>query len=148
MTTALASKQAALNPLKAASVTEVINRVLIEESTKDIAASYGVTRSALNKWLLNSDEEQWKAAQFIRAFKRKEEAEDAMEAAHDALSLARAEKLLRAAQWDLERVCRRIYGQDAPPAGANAVQININLRGKPQDVVVEADKSVIEQPRE
>ena len=44
MTTALASKQAALNPLKAASVTEVINRVLNEESTKDIAASYGVTR--------------------------------------------------------------------------------------------------------
>jgi nitrous oxide reductase accessory protein NosL len=129
MTTALASKQGALNPLKAASVEDVLNRVLNEESTKDIAASFGVTRSALNQWLLTNAEKEWKAAQYIRAAKRKEEAEDEMDAT-DALSLARARERLRAAQWDLERVCRRIYGQDAPPTGAAAVQININLRGK------------------
>ena len=45
------------------------------------------------------------------------------------LDLTRAREQLRSAQWDLERVCRRIYGQDQPPAGMNAVQININLRG-------------------
>jgi hypothetical protein len=44
------------------------------------------------------------------------------------LSLSRARERLKAAQWDLERVCRRIYGQDAPPQGVNAVQININLK--------------------
>lgn len=129
MTNALASKQGALNPLKAADPKDVLNRVLQEESTKDIAASYGVTRSALNQWLLTHAEADWKAAQVIRASKRKEEAEEALETADDALSLARAREKLRAAQWDLERVCRRIYGQDAPPAGTQAVQININLRG-------------------
>lgn len=128
MTTALASKQGALAPLKAADPKDVLNRVLNEESTKDIAASFGVTRSALNQWLLANAEEDWKAAQVIRASKRKEEAEDEMDTATDALSLARARERLKAAQWDLERVCRRIYGQDQPPAHVNAVQININLR--------------------
>lgn len=157
MTTALASKQAALNPLKAANAQDVLNRVLNEESTKDIAASFGVTRSALNYWLIEHCDTEWKAAQVVRAIKRKEDAEDAtdkartdLEALGDeinnetaprtALILARlraCEAQLRSAQWDLERVCRRIYGQDAPPAGANAVQININLRGEPLPVVAE-----------
>ena len=129
MTTSLASQQAALNPLKTANAQDVLTRVLNEESTKDIAASYGVTRSALNYWLIEHCDTEWKAAQVVRALKRKEDSEDEMDTAQDALTLARAEKRLRAAQWDLERVCRRIYGQDAPPAGTNAVQININLRG-------------------
>ena len=129
MTTALASQQAALNPLKAANAQDVLTRVLNEESTNDIAKSYGVTRSALNYWLIEHCDTEWKAAQVVRALKRKEDSEDEMDTAQDSLTLARAEKRLRAAQWDLERVCRRIYGQDAPPAGANAVQININLRG-------------------
>ena len=149
MTTALASQQAALNPLKVASPQDVLTRVLNEERTKDIAASYGVTRSALNYWLIEYCDTEWKAAQVVRAIKRKEDAEDSMDKvkleleglnepgedktnAAVTLTLARlraCEAQLRAAQWDLERVCRRIYGQDAPPAGVNAVQININLRG-------------------
>ena len=128
MSNALASKQGALNPLKAVDPKDVLNRVLNEESTRDIAASLGVTRSALNQWLLNTSETEWRATQVARAYRRKEEAEDEMDCAQDALSLARAEKRLRAAQWDLERVCRRIYGQDQPPSGVAGVQININLR--------------------
>jgi hypothetical protein len=129
MSTALASIQGALNPLKAANPNDVLNRVLNEESTKDIAASLGVTRSALNQWLLSTAEEQWKAAQVIRAYKRKEEAEDEMDTAQDALSLARAEKRLKAAQWDLERVCRRIYGQDVTPDQLGRVSITLNISG-------------------
>ena len=128
MTNALASRQGALNPLKAADPKEVLDRVLNEESTREIAASFGVTRSALNQWLLATAETDWKAAQYIRAAKRKDEAEDEIDAATDALSLARAREKLRAAQWDLERVCRRIYGQDAPPAGVVPIQINIGIR--------------------
>lgn len=106
----------------------ILRRYLSDESTKDIAASYGVTRQALGQFLLKHAEQDWKDAQVARALARKEQAEDMIESAGDALSLARARELLRAAQWDLERVCRRIYGQDGPPAGVNAVQININLR--------------------
>ncbi len=127
MSSALANKQGQLAPLKDVDPKDVIERVLREESTKDIAASLGVTRSALNQWLLVHAETEWRAAQIIRAHKRKDEAEDEMDSATDPLSLARARERLRAAQWDLERVQRRIYGQDVPNV-AQAVQININLR--------------------
>jgi len=131
MSNALTSKQSALNPLKATNPKEVLKRVLNEKSTKDIAASYGVTRSALNQWLLVHAETDWKAAQYIRAAKRKDEAEEEIDSASDALSLARAREKLRAAQWDLERVCRRIYGQDSATMSAQAVTINI-VAGQPR----------------
>jgi len=137
MTNALASKQGALNPLKAADPKEVLSQILQEVSITDIAASFGVTRSALNQWLLETSETQWKTAQFIRAYKRKEDAEEDLESAADALSLSRARERLRAAQWDLERVCRRIYGQDVPGSLAQAVQINVNLRSEPATVAVQ-----------
>jgi DNA-binding transcriptional regulator YdaS (Cro superfamily) len=143
MSNALANKQGQLAPLKKVDPKDVLDRVLSEESTKEIAASLGVTRSALNQWLLINAETEWKAAQYIRAAKRKDEAEEELETAPDALSLARAREKLRAAQWDLERVCRRIYGQDAPPASA-AVQINIGIRHKTDTV----DAQVIEVERD
>lgn len=131
MTNALASRQGALNPLKKANPKDVLQRVLNEESTKDIAASYGVTRSALNYWLLETAEKEWRSAQVLRALKRKEDAEDELETATDAFTLARARERLKAAQWDLERVCRRIYGQEAQVAVAHiTVQLGAQLRGE------------------
>ena len=127
MSTALASIKGALNPLKTADVGDVLTRVLNEESTKDIAASYGVTRSALNQWLLANAEGDWRTVQIIRAHKRKDEAEEEIDAATDALSLARAREKLKAAQWDLERICRRIYGQDVGAGDVARIQINLNL---------------------
>ena len=116
-----------LPALRDADPKAILQRYLSDESTKDIAASYGITRQALGQFLLKHAEEEWKDAQVARALARKEQAEDEIERAGDALSLARARELLRAAQWDLERVCRRIYGQDAP-VSAQAVQVVINLR--------------------
>jgi hypothetical protein len=146
MSTALASQQGALAPLKNASVGDVLTRVLAEESTKDIAASYGVTRSALNQWLLANAEEDWKTVQVIRAHKRKEEAQDEIDTATDALSLARAREKLKAAQWDLERVCRRIYGQDVTPDQLGRVSITLNIGGDNatthRTIDVSPDKSV------
>jgi hypothetical protein len=143
-----------LVPLKDIDPKTVLERYLSDESTKDIAASYGVTRQAIGLFLLRTAEEQWKEAQVARAIARKESAEDDLEIAPDALALARARERLRAAQWDLERVCRRIYGQDAPPAGVNAVQININLRGATQQYDSEAPQHepithqpVVDKPR-
>ena len=127
MTTALASIQGALNPLKKVKAETILARYLAEESTAEIAKSLGVTRSALNYWLLEHAEREWKSAQIVKALKRKEEAEDEMEKAADALVLARAEKRLKAAQWDLERVCRRIYGQDVTPEQLGRISITLNV---------------------
>jgi predicted transcriptional regulator len=135
VSTALASTQGALNPLKEVKADMILARYLAEESTTQIAKSLGVTRSALNYWLLENCEKEWRTAQVIRAMKRKEDAEDAIDQASDALTLARAREALRAAQWDLERVCRRIYGQDVPVNAGAGVQININLRRTNGDIV-------------
>jgi transposase-like protein len=137
MTTALANIQGQLNPLKEVKAETILARYLGEESTKDIAKSLGVTRSALNYWLLEHAEKEWRSAQVIRAMRRKEDAEDAIETASDPLALARAREALKAAQWDLERVCRRIYGQDTPPDGAGRVSITLNIGSRPLDVVGE-----------
>jgi membrane-bound lytic murein transglycosylase B len=158
MSTALASQQGALNPLKAADPKDVLNRVLNEESTKDIAASLGVTRSALNQWLLATAETEWKTAQVIRASKRKDEAEDHFDEIHAkiatadkeerdrlTLTLSLAREKLKAAQWDLERVCRRIYGQDQPPAHASlSISLNFGTNQAQANVV---DAEVIDETK-
>ena len=126
MTTALASIKGRLNPLKNVDPKDVLDRYLAEETSTQIAQSLGVTRAALSYWLLRHAEAQWKDAQVVKALKRKEDAETALEGAATVIDIARARELLKAAQWDLERVCRRIYGQDSIPAGAN-IQINIGI---------------------
>ena len=145
-----------LPALREADPKTILARYLSDESTKDIAASYGVTRQALGQHLLKVAEGEWKEAQVARAVARRETEIDRLDSIQKAvatadqeerarlkLSLACAEKSLAAAQWDLERVCRRIYGQDAPPQGANAVQININLR-RGADQTAPADVQVID----
>ena len=54
----------------------VLARYLGDERTADIAASFNVTRPALNMWLLERAEESWRKAQIARAVSRKESAED------------------------------------------------------------------------
>lgn len=105
--------------LELAKSTDILARYMTDETTYDIASDYGVTRQALSAYLLKHAEEEWKEAQVARAIARKEKAEDALDTAEDPLQLARARELLKSAQWDLERVCRRIYGQDH--------NLNINL---------------------
>jgi hypothetical protein len=140
------SKGGQLAPLKNVDPKEILQRYLAEETGAQIAETYGVTRAALSYFMLKHAENEWKDAQVTKALQRKERAEDLLETADNALDLTRAREQLRSAQWDLERVCRRIYGQDAPPATA-AVQINIGIRREPatnavqhETLVVEADK--------
>jgi hypothetical protein len=116
-----------LAPLKNLDPKIVLERYLAEESTQDIAKSLGVTRSGLNYWLLRTAEEEWKNAQVVRAIKRKQDAEEEMDTAADPFTLARARERLRAAQWDLERVCRRVYGQDQPVDMTGRVSITLNI---------------------
>ena len=130
-------------PLKDLDPKEVLRRFLAEETGSQIAQSLGVTRAALSHFMIKHAEQEWKDAQVAKALIRKERAEDLLETADNALDLTRAREQLRSAQWDLERVCRRIYGQDAPPQGVNAVQININLNRKPLDVVVEHNSELV-----
>jgi predicted DNA-binding protein YlxM (UPF0122 family) len=118
----------------------ILQRYLSDESTKEIAATFGVTRQALGQYLLKVAEAEWKEAQVARAISRKESAEDDLDAIglkistadkeerdRLTLTLSLARERLKAAQWDLERVCRRIYGQDVTPDQLGRVSITLNI---------------------
>ena len=135
MTTALASQQGALNPLKDVNPLVVLQRYLNGETTTLIAKQLGVTRQGLDYYLRKNHEQEFKDAQITLALERKQAAEDALELASDALALARARELLRSAQWDLERVCKRIYGTDAP-ANLASFTINIDIAAQHKSDVV------------
>ena len=117
--------------LKDLNPTDILSRYLADEKSADIAASLGVTRSALNQWLLKTCEDQWKEAQVARAITRKETAEDGLEEAKDPLQLAKARELLKSAQWELERVCRRIYGEERNTTIAVNPVLIIQIAGEP-----------------
>lgn len=105
------------------------------KSLEEIAKGYGVTRYVLNYYLLSRAPDDWKEAQVMRAIQRKETAEEEMDAAGDMLAFQKAQAKLKGAQWDLERVCRRIYGEaERAASGATVIFQIANLRG-PAEVV-------------
>lgn len=98
------------------------------ESVYAIADGLGINHTTLYRQLVKHRETDWRDAKVSRALLELEDAEEALKTAPDALALTRARERCRAAQWQLERLMRRIYGQDAQ-AATQAVQININMRG-------------------
>lgn len=81
---------------------EVLDRYLTEATTSQIAAQYGLSRKALVRWLRQSVPEQWREVQLLRAHCKLESGEDGLEAAPDALSLARMREMVKAAQFRLQ----------------------------------------------
>lgn len=117
----------------------ILQRYLSDQSSEDIARDYGCTRQALARFMLNHAEEGWKEAQVARAIARKERAEDDLETAADPLSLASARERLKAAQWDLERVCRRVYGQDRAQVHVHIMDLGERLRRARERVIEHKD---------
>lgn len=120
--------------------TQVINRYLTNETTGAIAESLGVHRSGLHQWLLRNCEDEWQQAQIARALTTLEVAKEGLEAADDALSLARAREQLRGAQWELERLFARLYGQKQEITHTvNPVLTFISVAAMPNAAVLPAD---------
>ena len=66
-------------------------------------------------------------AQVARAITQKESAEDELDGANDPLTLARARERLRGAQWELERIFHRIYGQKQELTVREEINIQFTL---------------------
>ena len=114
---------------RAAILDQVLDRYMNGEQVRDFAADYNCTKPPIYHALLSEREDEWRQAQTARALSRLEDATADMEKAQDGLSLARAEKVVRSAQWELERLLKRLYGVDNPQAIANvAIQINIGRK--------------------
>jgi len=109
-------------------VKSLIDRYMDGESVATIALSLGVSTARVYLLLSEHDEEGWKGSQVAMALKRLDEAKELMDSAREQVDITRARESARIAQWDLERVWRRVYGQDVQVGLGNAmVQINIDL---------------------
>ena len=119
-----------------------LRRVLNDERTADIAKDMGLSRSALNMAFLEYAEQDWKTAQVARAQTRCDKVKDTREglekrielcdskeeAARLTLILAHARDEEKSAQWELERLCRRIYGDDKSAQGSAQASLVIEIR--------------------
>lgn len=134
-----------------------LQRVVNDERTEDIAKDLGISRSALNMAFLEYAEDDWKKAQVARAMTRLERAKDYRDSLQQkietatkddapalALMLTRARDDEKSAQWELERTCRRIYGQDQPVEKGAGISITLNLRGKGATIAAQHDEIVVE----
>ena len=128
------------------STQDVIKRLIAGESTKDIAASAGVTRQGLAWWMRRRSEEDWRQALIVRALERKEQADEDLDAARDPLGLARAREQLRSAQWDLERLLTKLFGvkQEVTGKDGGPLQVQIVRFGQ----TIDGQSSVVSTPQE
>lgn len=113
----------------------VLQLYLASHTTSHIAKELGVRRSSLVAWLREQRPEQWRQVQQVRAFLTKEDGQEAVEDAADPFGLARARELLRAGQWDLERLDKDYAPQQ---------HITVELTGDLGDRLRRARERVIE----
>lgn len=89
----------------------VLDRYINGEQVAAIAPDYGVSDVTIYALLLREHQEAWRDIQAARALARLERAQDDLRTAEDAISVARARELVRSAQWELERLCARLFAQ-------------------------------------
>lgn len=121
----LAKKAQSLSPARAAKLAEkhanaplakitaesILDRYEQGELIREIAEKLNVSDVAVYRHLLTRAPEQWRDYQAARALKKLSDAEAKLESAADHLSLSRAREQVRSAQWELERLLSRLYGQ-------------------------------------
>ncbi len=122
----------------------VLDRALNGERQVDIARELGVHQTTLSAALLKYVEDDWKTVQVARAVCALDKFEDEIDQAQDMLALNRARERLKSAQWQLERLHRRLFGEQQNQ-GHNAVQINIGITRTESDKVQIDAKPLIDQ---
>lgn len=118
--------------------TEVLDRYIGGEQVAAMAEEYNTSDVTIYALILREHEDAWVDIQRARALARLERAQTGLEVAQDALSLARAREQVRSAQWELERLLKRLYGQEQ--------NINININSDLGDKLRRARERVIDVP--
>jgi hypothetical protein len=105
----------------------ILSRYENGEGIEAIALDLKIAPQAIYRYLSKHAQEEWKEYQAANALHEYQVAEDQLKTAPDGVALSRARELVRSQQWKLERVLRKIYGQDAPQVN---VQINLGDIGE------------------
>lgn len=128
----------------------ILQRLQSGESLRTIAADLGVSNVGLRAWLLREDREQYSDVITAALTTRVAEADERLETAGDAISVARAREMARFSRMDLERRRPSLYGQRPSTAvqinGSGDLQVNIvsyaSNNAAQQSVAVSNDSQV------
>jgi AcrR family transcriptional regulator len=113
----------------------VMQRAYQDMRLKDVAEELGVSRTGLNQALLKYCQDDWQDMQVARALVTLEDAEQDLETADAMHAVSRAGHRLRSAQWQLEKLSRRLFGQEQTnTAGQGTININIGITRSPPQV--------------
>lgn len=107
----MADGSANRNALASYDPAQILARIHTGMSLRQIAAEIGVSNVGLRAWLLRETGEQYNDAITQALALRVAEADDALDAADDVVSIARAREQARYARMDLERRRPHLYGQ-------------------------------------
>ena len=120
----------------------VLNQYLTEKTTSQIAKQYGLTRKSLVAWLRKIVPEQWYDVQAVRAFCRKDDGDEQLYTAADAISLARARELVRSGQFELQAL-DRAYAPKSEISMSVTVDLGDKLR-RARERVIEHDSELLQ----
>ena len=131
---ALPSLPAHYNPIRALGKegkAELARAVLTHyEAGRDIweiAAQLQIHPRSVYRLVVAEAQEEWQELIVARYQAEVEDAERELKTAPDTLVTTRARERLASARWHLERLNRRIYGQQESGTGGAGVSISINL---------------------
>ena len=113
---------------KIALVNSVFERYQDGAEIVELAAEVGISHQRMYRMLIETNAEQWKAVQSSRALVQFQETYEELSAANDAVAIARAREKHRSAQWQLEKLLRRLYGDDKALININIDHRSIELR--------------------
>ena len=110
---------------KLAVAQSAIVRYLNGDDAAKIAESHQITRQRLYQVMSETDPEGWRQAQAARALAEFDRTYEAMREASDKLSLARAREMHKSAQWVMERLLRKLYGDTKQDGAGMSVVVNV-----------------------
>lgn len=106
----------------------VLDRYIAGEQVANIAPEYNTSDVTIYALLLREHQDAWKDIQTARALARLEKAQDKLDdVTLDALSLARTREQVRSAQWELERLLKRLYSTSSEVTGKDGGPITIEI---------------------
>ena len=110
---------------KPAVAQSAIVRYLNGEDATKIAETHQITRQRLYQVMSETDPEGWRQAQAARALAEFDRTYEAMRDASDPLSLARAREMHKSAQWVMERLLRKLYGDTKQDDRGVSITVNV-----------------------
>jgi hypothetical protein len=118
-------------------IERILTRSLNGEKLRDIAEEYGVTKQSLQAQIIKHAPDDWRDTQAARSMVAYEEARDQLETEDLGIpDIARINNMVKARQWELERLIPRLYG--------NKQEVTVTHRSDLAERIQAAERRIID----